>query len=339
MKFVFIDDIKSGMILGEDVLSDYNTVVFKEGHILSDCDLDAIRKFGILMVKIVESNVFEGSLDEKDLNNKSFERKYLEIVNSYRNIFEKYEKIDVKAIENISNLIIDMINNSQGLLKILNSIRAKGFDVFRHCVNVAIISYLISSMIGIEKSEREKLVKCGLLHDIGFKCLSKDTTGIDIVRMEKDYRHPYISCERINGIDKLEKSIIMGILDHHERLDGSGFPRGIKSKEINTFARIIGIADIYDKSTVRHGAKESSPFKALERIIILSYGQLDVMIVNSFVKAFLSCSLGQKVLLSDGREGDIIYINKFEKLRPLIKSNREFVDLYNDATLDIIDFI
>lgn len=151
------------------------------------------------------------------------------------------ELIHTKCLEAIGNPDIS---------KYLDEIRSYNKELYSHSINVAVLSVVI----GINVLDREKDIKdlftSALLHDYGKLYVSKrilnkkDTlTRNERCEMEK---HPLYGYRRLNQDNKLSNDILMGILDHHERIDGSGYGNGKCEDEISKFAKIIMIADVYD---------------------------------------------------------------------------------------------
>lgn len=352
MKHVFIEDIKSGMILGEDLLNNFNVTVFNKHHVVKDEDIEKIKKLDLLMISIAE----EKDLIDKSENNDeaedsiieeerkkyfdSFKDNYYDIINKYSSYACNLDSSSKDAIEKTANDLISALEKEKSFVEIIKLIRSEDFDVHRHCVNVSIISFIIGKLLKMSNREKRNLVLTGLFHDVGFTCSAKDILGRPVIGVEDEPKHPFHSCEKVKSVYSFENEVIFGILNHHERIDGSGFPRGVKGNDINIYSRILAVADEYDRMTTKSSKGENSPFSTLESLNKMSYGGgLDPKVVDVFTNMYTGNYLGHKVLLSDGRKGKIVYRNKYDKFRPMVKSGDEFIDLYSEYKLNIVDFI
>lgn len=123
---------------------------------------------------------------------------------------------------------------------------------------------------------------------------------------------------------------------HHERCDGSGYPNGFKSDQIEDFSKIIGIADVYDAMTSnRRYRKAICPFDVVENFERDGFLKYDPGYLMIFMERIVQSYMHNIVRLSDGREGEVIMINKLSLSRPVIRTGTEFIDLSKDHRLSI----
>ena len=118
---------------------------------------------------------------------------------------------------------------------------------------------------------------------------------------------------------------------HHERCDGSGYPFGIKNGKIDTFAKMVAIVDVYDAMTsARIYRGPMCPFKVVDIFESEGLQKYDTRFIMTFLENIVNTYMLNRVKLSDGREGDIVFINKQKYSRPTIKSGDEFIDLMKE---------
>ena len=123
---------------------------------------------------------------------------------------------------------------------------------------------------------------------------------------------------------------------HHERLDGSGYPLGLKDNQIHQFARIIAIADVFDAiNSDRLYKKSRGPFEALEIIKKESLGRLDYEYCNVFINHVINYYMGENVLLNNGKTCKIVQIDANDLTRPLLLDDSGFIDLKKSKDLYI----
>lgn len=149
--------------------------------------------------------------------------------------------------------ILDSIKKNRTVLSCLSTLKTYDRYTFSHSINVFFLSIMIGSALGLNKNQLHDLGMSALLHDIGKtlipkKILNKKTklTDLDfsVIKTHTAKGYFYVK-EKIS----LPDVSFLGILHHHEKFDGTGYPVGIKQKNIDIFGRIISIADVYDAMT------------------------------------------------------------------------------------------
>lgn len=212
-----------------------------------------------------------------------------------------------------------------------------------HPVDVALLSLVIGRWLNLEKKMLEKLVRAGLLHDIG-KAKVKDsilnkTEILTKEEMEKLKSHPLTAYKILENIKDIETEVLQGVLFHHERMDGSGYPLGLKEEKINLFSRIIAIADVFDAITANKAYRpKSSPLKALDEIQADSK-RLDTEISNVFIKNIIEFYIGKAIRLSNEQVANIVKINPVEIARPVVTYENAYLDLSVEKNIEVVDFI
>ena len=127
---------------------------------------------------------------------------------------------------------------------------------------------------------------------------------------------------------------------HHERCDGTGYPLSIEGNKIDKYAKIIAIADVYDAMTsARVYRGPLCPFKVISLFEQEGIQKYDAKYVLTFLECVVNTYLQNRVLLSNGVEGDIVYINKNMLSKPVVKSGAEYIDLSTKPDLQIQDFV
>jgi HD-GYP domain-containing protein (c-di-GMP phosphodiesterase class II) len=129
----------------------------------------------------------------------------------------------------------------------------------------------------------------------------------------------------------------LAALQHHERADGSGYPRGLQDDEIDEFASIIAIADVYDAMTAARVYRGPlCPFRVIEIFEQEGFEKYDVEYVLTFLEHVVNTYIQNRCLLSDGRQAEIIFVNKDKLSRPMVQCGDEYINLadYPDLTIE-----
>lgn len=232
-------------------------------------------------------------------------------VNTVKNLMESMrngEKVDFRDAEfTVTNILDNILENSGAAVNLIN---IKMFDdyTYTHSVNVATISLLIASKLGIDKKNLTELGIGALFHDIGkirvpHKILNKNEKlseeEFKIMKKHPEYVNEILKEQK--GFSETGKVIAM---QHHEKFDGTGYPYGVAGKEINYFARIVAIADVYDALTTdRVYRKAMLPYEAIRMILSWSGTQFDPELVGRLLNIISLYPPGSYVQLNTGEIG------------------------------------
>ncbi len=277
----------------------------------------------------------------------SLEETYDQAIKISRNIVEDIRfgrDLYLYPVKICSIQICKYLDFDTDILTLLNSVQDKNPYMYSHPVNVAFISLVIGKWLNLECKDMVNLVRAGLLHDIG-KAKIKDsllnkTDRLTIEEMEKMKSHPVIGYKILDNINEFDKEVLKGVLFHHERMDGTGYPLGLKGEKINLFSRIIAIADTFDAITAsKTYSKKSSPLTAVEEIQANSFNHLDSFICQIFVNNIIDYYNGRAIRLSNEKVGNIVYINPIEIAKPLVLCENEYHDLSVERDIEVVELL
>lgn len=203
---------------------------------------------------------------------------------------EQSGQLDIKELQKIADsIMMDVIDRPENLLQ-LTDIRLHDKYTFAHSVNVAIISAMIGRLLKIPKEELSLLTLGGLLHDLGKIKISSEILNKNGRLNDEEFtaikHHPEEGARRIREMaDMLPKPEILARIaeEHHERLDGSGYPHNKRSEEIHSFSKIVAIADVYDALTSERSYKRPYTPSVTRNIMVnLSKGHFDESLIKLF---------------------------------------------------------
>ncbi|WBW95502.1 HD-GYP domain-containing protein [Oceanirhabdus sp. W0125-5] len=361
------DELRPNMILAEDLVID-NVKLLIEGVELTQKMIDKI----ISLQSFIEVKVYmalkKGHLDVQstEINNKEC-FKYSNLSETKRVQVQKLEKslddftedmksvlkcisldkkIDVDDVRKYSKIIIDEFGEYDYDILIKSILLDKSVDeyLYRHSINVSILSSMIGRWMGIQGRELLLLTYSGLLHDIGKtlidpKILNKPS-ALTKNEFEEIKKHTEYAYKIIKKARFLDPSVGMGVLMHHERIDGSGYPFGIKGEKIHKFAKIIAVADEFDAMTSNKVySKRKSPFLCLEELQSGAWNKLDGDVCAAFLKNLIIVYTGENVRLNNGKVGKIVKLDMFNISKPLINVDEEFIDLKTRRDLYIDELL
>lgn len=301
---------------------------------------------------------------KSDINNKSvdlekvYDSKYKRVENEFNNmsnelvdIFDRIVEVkgkiilsDIRRIEEFGRRIQNELKSTSTVIKNI-VLKGSGTDsIYRHCVNVAALSALLGTWIGLEEYKLKSLIYTAILHDCGKvmvdkEILNKETrlSNEEFVSIKKHTNYGYNLVKNIAGLDK---HISYGVLMHHERLDGSGYPLGVKSNGIHPFAKIVAIADIFDAINSNRGYKRKKmPFEAMQIVRDESETKIDYEYARVFLEHISNYYMGEEALLNNGEKCKIMQVNIDDLENPVVFKNGKFIDLSKVNNLYVKEII
>ena len=232
-------------------------------------------------------------------------------------------KLEIERVEEVVDEMVDSIVRNPDALMWVARLRERDITTYGHGVQVAVYLVAFGRHLGFPKAQLADLGTIGLLLDIGKIRLPREL-------LEKQGRLTSGEFETVkahvqHGLDILEETpnfhvdVIEGIAQHHERMNGSGYPRGIKELEIGIFGRMAGIADCFAALTkARPYADAVSSYEALRSLSSWAGEFFHEPLVEQFVQAVGVFPVGSLVELSSGEVAVVVTHNKVRRLKPRV---------------------
>ncbi|MBP2643782.1 MAG: rpfG 14 [Firmicutes bacterium] len=338
-----ICDIQPGMILGRPLYSDDGQVLLSENTTLTVPLIQRLSEVGFATLYIKEPIVDE---EENVLSllseQRIFSQAHAQILQVLEDIFEKvrrFQEVPIEDIEKIADESVNRLVKEAGIIRHLNDLKSTDDYTFVHSLNVGILSGVIGKWMGYTGKRLKDLIMTGLLHDIG-----KTQIPLEILNkpgrlteeeMNIMQEHATLGFEMVKKTGA-PKDILLGIWQHHERLNGEGYPFQLTDDEICPYARIVAVADMYDAMTSDRVYRQATNlFKAIEEVFSQMFGKLDPEVTTTFLYHLKDSLVGYIVRLSDGSEARVIHLDRDRALRPIVKlSDGRYIDL--EARHDLV---
>ena len=204
----------------------------------------------------------------------------------------------------------------------VNLIKISDEYTFKHSVDVAAISMMIGREYGLSKDEIHQLGITGLLHDVGKAKIPNEILNKPGKLTKEEFEiiknHSLYGFEILREKDSFSPIILDGVLHHHEKMNGAGYPDCQKEGEISLFSRILSVADIFDALVTRRPYKGPiSGREAMEMILALGE-ELDNKIIQSFIESVILYPVDSIVELSNGEMAKVVENNKRYPTRPKV---------------------
>ncbi len=252
---------------------------------------------------------------------------YMEILEFSKEIIEKARKdtaLSGKEIEERVKKLVDCIITGEKFFLEFVFRQLEEESEARHMVNTTILAMEIGLELGYNKSGLFELALGAFLHDIGiirYSDLTRAARKLTGSEYEEIKKHTIHGLEIIKRIGNIPHEIIRVVHEHHERIDGSGYPSGLKNGNIHENAMIVGIADMFEAMThARPYRKKMPPYDALKELINMGADVVEPQYVEALVHRIGLYPIGSWVELSTGEIGKVIETNKKFPLRPTVSA-------------------
>ena len=215
-----------------------------------------------------------------------------------------------------------------------------GSPVVSNMVNVSILATKLGMGLGYQREALIGLALAGLLHDIGM--LQVPGTILDNPGKLSDEdrarirQHPEVSFQILSKLGSQYAWLAQVVWQEHERSDGQGYPRGLKGDHIHEYARIIGLADIFDAlMNPRPYRKRLLPHEAVRELLVAEKASFPNQIIKALVQQFTLFPLGTRVKLNTGELGVVSKLNQRYPLRPVLTIDKGEAAGASPRTLDL----
>jgi HD-GYP domain-containing protein (c-di-GMP phosphodiesterase class II) len=339
-KNIEVKKLDIGMILDRDVMDSRSGVILiPKGTAITKEFINKLINYKIDSVFIREEKIPEG------VSNKGLKDSYHNLEDALDKIFDEVKrenKLETDKILETMNDFVDEVSKERDILTQMRLLKKKDDYTFNHSLGVCILAIALGKWLELSRNQIFDLSIAALFHDLGKLKISDDIikkpsklTEEEAMEMRK---HSFYSYKMLLDTKKFNNDILLGVLQHHEKIDGTGYPNGVSEKDIHLYAKIISICDIYHALTSTRTYKyKDSPLRAADYLREESFTSLDSHITQVFLKNISRFYVGNTVLLSDGTTGVIVYIHPQDETKPIVKVGDKFIDFLKEQEIEILD--
>lgn len=369
MKIIKTIKLEKGMVTAAPVKTRHGQLIADEGVALTDELISRISFYGIDCIRIIDAddkaapekqsipkpigkgNVQAPTYSQKIKNSREFQRFQFDysrstgdLKNNLSSVLSEEDKTFNKneLLQSALPLLAET-HSSIEMFDMLHNMRAVNDSIYAHSLNVALISGMFGKWLKLPKEELDTLVLAALLHDIGKTKIPEEILNKPGKYTDEEFelvqQHPALGYQILNTVPDqlLDPRIKKAALMHHERCDGTGYPNGLKGSEIDDFAQIIAIADVYDAMTAARSYRAPlCPFQviaAFERDGLQKYNPKYIL---TFLEHIATTYQNNRVLLNDGRGCNIVLLNKQSLSKPIVQlDDGSCIDLSRTPELNI----
>lgn len=330
MRLVQTATVLDGTLLGKAIYNEKGQVLLNEGVKLEGKLVRRLCEMGIHYIYIKDKKTED--IDVRDPISAKLKKKAMDSIEKHFHEFEHAKNLThsivlEKAVTNLTTLIRDIlfeIKNNQELLVLLSEVYTYDHYIFTHSLNVTMYTLAIGMKLNLSEKDLETLGLGAILHDVGKMKIPEDILlkpdKLTLAEYEEVKKHAAEGFEILRRIPTVSLIVAHCAYQHHERLNGTGYPRGIKGNDIHFFGKIIAVADVFDAVTSNRIYRQAMlPHEGLEILYSGSGTLFDTKIIEAFRQAVAVYPVGITVELNDGRKGVVSSQNVGVSDRPNIR--------------------
>jgi len=232
--------------------------------------------------------------------------------------------IDLAEVQESTNAMVDSVFRNQDALSCMSRLRIKDEYLVEHSLNVSILMTIFAKHLGFDRPTIEELALGAFLHDIG-KVLVPDeilhkSGKYTQVEYEVMQDHVLLGLRVLEETPEISDIVLSIVKEHHERLDGTGYPDELEGGEISEYGLMIAIIDSYDAMTAERVYKPGMhPIAAFKNLIMDAPTCYDEALVEQFIQCLGVYPIGTLVCLNSGKVGLISKLNRSKPLTPCVR--------------------
>ncbi|HNX23458.1 MAG TPA: HD-GYP domain-containing protein [Spirochaetota bacterium] len=344
MKKILVEDLKPGMVFSKAVYIDSENVLVAPNAQLKEEDIKKLMKWGVNSVETAGDMLQSGSDTGASATLKTGQvlERYEQLLGMRKRLIEihsnacylieqvysairKDHSIELSAVQKVVNDIIGMLKENSNVFLFLN-----GFDdvernyLVTHSVNVTFYSLIIGQAMNYNDKQLLELGTGTILIDAGMTKVPVYIVHKQSNLTDSEYQmikaHPVHGYKSLRSYPDVNDRMANISLQHHEQFDGKGYPRGLKGKEIDEYARIASIADSYESQISNRSYREKvGAYHAMKNLLASGVNKFDPEILKIFLSRMSVYPIGSLVELNDQTIGLVIGSVTEKPLRPIIK--------------------
>ncbi|NMO94170.1 HD-GYP domain-containing protein [Paenibacillus lemnae] len=364
-----VSDLKAGVKLTQDVHTPLGGVLLQKGKILLPRELDVLKAFMVQQVEIEGAEGDSGKIptiksagqkpsllfsDPKGASSSedSLPRKdqplhdeYDKMLSLVKSSFQSAIAGEIRIYE-VRKQMESLLAHQKdfAVLKFAPRMTSRNDYRFHNAVLCALSSYKLAQWIGLPQKEWIQVAFAGLLHDIGNAkidpLLLNKPTRLSPEENEEMRQHTTYGYQILKNVAAVNEGVRLAALQHHEKIDGSGYPLKLEGSKIHIYAKIVAITDIFHAMTLdKFYGNAQSPYAVMEQIQLEAFGKLDPVIVQTFIHKVTALHNGTRVRLSSNEVGEIVFTDSQNPTRPMVSINGNIVNLMQQRQLFIEEVI
>lgn len=332
-------ELQPGMRIDQSIVDRMHRVLIARGTYLDEYLIESLGKLGIAGVYVSEGE------EDPVVPDEQLPPETLETIEKLKVEDRSKVTLTESVKERVSQGIQYLFNNTDGdrfedatqaiagnLMQAIVDNEAIAVDVsalkvsdeytFKHSVDVATISMIIAKRYGLSDEEIHDIGVAGLLHDMGKAKIPNEILNKPDRLTDEEFammkQHTLFGYSILKDKKDLTEPILKGVLQHHEKINGKGYPQGLTEDKIHLYAKIIAVADVYDALVTERPYKKAFSQRDAVEIIMSMTDELDIKAMRCFLGSVILYPVGSTVQLSNGERARVVENNPDYILRPKV---------------------
>lgn len=332
MRLTALDEIRAGDVAAQNIFGRNGALMLGKGKQITESNIRVLTRIGVSEVYIED-----GQSDGIDVKSPLSDDTLMKTT-------EALNRFSLDDIIECSKRIVDELADNLFSADML-MIRSHDHYTCQHSINVAVYSTVLAKALGFAGSDVEKITQAALLHDIGKIFIPVEILSKPAKLTDQEYdamkKHSELGYNELRKRSDILSVVRVGVLEHHENVDGSGYPGHKTGDQLHKIGKIIHIADVYDALTSVRAYKNAwSGEQAMKHIVDMSDKMFDGKYANTFKKCTPVYRKGTMVKLSDGRLA-LVERNRINSPdRPVVRllDGSTNIDLSKESNISIVNF-
>ena len=343
MRLLPIENVKPGMKLARAVFRDQDgKVLLRPGVVIKPSYIQKFKELQYQYLYIMDPGDEEQTLADLEPIKEETLFQARGLVKKYFTLLKQNKNINIDELKGVITDIVDQIIRNPNVVYNMLDIRTHDNYTYAHSVNVCIISVMVGVALNLNRRQLETLGIGALMHDIGKilidnKILNKpdklEPEESELIK--KHARDGYELLKKKADINFLSSHVVF---QHHEREDGSGYPRGLTGKRIHRFSKIVAVVDTYDAMTSNRSYREEiTTLHALAEIKQEAARKFDSNVVEAFLRVVAPYPIGSTLLFKNGQKAIVKSVSRHECLVEVIEGSEmgNTFNLYHHPNLEV----
>lgn len=330
MRLVSVVNCEPGMLLGKSIYHESGRLLLNDGFELTKRAILRLEEQGVTHVYIKDAATDD--IEIEDNIPPEVRRESIAIIQSaFENLQNgnmrqnaSFQGKMIRDFQRVVDMLISEIKGSKSLMNLLSNIQVKDNHVFSHSLNVAMYTIAVAIKSNFEQKQLYEIGLGCLIHDLGKMFIPPEVLHKPGRLTDEEFS--VIQTHTEKGFDLLRKQIEVPLLSahcalqHHEKWNGKGYPRGLKGEEIHLYARTMAVGDVFDALTTnRVYRKAMLPHEAMEIIYADTNTHFQQEIVEVFRKTVAIYPVGVTVKLNTGETAVVVSYNDHSPSRPVLR--------------------
>lgn len=339
MKKIALAQLMPGMKLARTVLTPDGRIMIASGTELTPSIIAKLIERGLPCAYVESENNHE---IDNVVSDKTVSMLIQAVYAVEQELRQKKELNWEKCKEPLFAMVDELVSQRKKLFCVTD-IRVNEAYIYGHSVNVALLSILMGVTFGYNSLKLRELAVGALLHDVGMFAIPAEILHkrgpLNQGEIQMVHEHPVLGFQLLRGRPDISAVAANAAYQHHERLDGSGYPKQITKEKILEMSQIVGVADVFDAMTSERVYRRAlSPNRAINYLRANSGTLFEPAIVAALIKNVAEYHIGDLVRLSNGETAEVLKINHSDGRRPVVGLlGGETIDLLQATHLAILD--